>query len=86
MFILGMGMTSCITCDNTLLQMIIDDDKRGRVMSIHSICFLGTTSISNLFAGTVAQHIGISNTFIVFGFFLLFVSVIFFNLFKKLSF
>ena len=86
MFILGMGMTSCITCDNTLLQMIIDDDKRGRVMSIHSICFLGTTSISNLFAGTVAQHIGISNTFIVFGVFLLFVSIIFFNLFKKLSF
>lgn len=86
MFILGMGMTSCITADNTLLQMIIEDDKRGRVMSIHSICFLGTTSISNLFAGTVAQHIGISNTFILFGFFLLLVSFVFFNIFKNLLF
>ena len=67
MFGAGLGLTSFLTPENMLLQSVIDDDKRGRVMSFNSLCFLGTTSLSSLFAGTVAQITGISNTFIILG-------------------
>ncbi len=67
MFGAGLGLTSFLTPENMLLQSVIEDDKRGRVMSFNSLCFLGTTSLSSLFAGTVAQITGISNTFIILG-------------------
>ncbi len=86
MFFLGMGMTSCITCDNTLLQSVINDEIRGRVMSIHVICFMGTVSISNFICGIIAQHIGISNTFIALGTVLLIFSLDSYMKFKKLNF
>ena len=63
----GLGMTSSITPDNTLTQAIVDDDKRGRVMSLNAICYMGTTSISSFIAGFIANLIGIANTFILFG-------------------
>ena len=47
MFCVGFGMTSAMTPENTLLQSIVDDDKRGRIMSIHTICFTGVTSLSS---------------------------------------
>lgn len=67
MFGVGLGSTSVFTPENMLLQSVIDDDKRGRVMSINSLSFLGTTAISSLFAGSVAHIFGISNTFIILG-------------------
>ncbi len=39
MYFIGFGMTSSFTSDSTLLQTVIDDDKRGRVMSIYTVCF-----------------------------------------------
>jgi len=67
MFCVGLGMTSSITPDNTLTQAVVDDDKRGRVMSLNAICYMGTTSISSFVAGFIADLTGISNTFIIFG-------------------
>ncbi len=67
MFGAGFGLTTFLTPENMLLQSVIDDTKRGRVMSFNSLCFLGTTSLSSLFAGTVAHLTGISNTFIILG-------------------
>ena len=67
MFCIGFGMTSSMTPENMLLQSIVDDDKRGRIMSIHTICFLGATSLSNFMAGSIAQIIGISNAMKLFG-------------------
>ncbi|MBQ9246201.1 MFS transporter [bacterium] len=86
MFFLGLGMTACITSVNTLIQSIIDNEKRGRVMSIHAICYLGTTSISSFCAGTVAEHIGIKNTLIILGLILLAASLYFLYRFSKLQF
>lgn len=40
MYCFGFGMTSSFTSDSTLLQSVIDDDKRGRVMSIYTVCFM----------------------------------------------
>lgn len=78
MFCVGFGMVSATIPDNTLLQSVVDDDKRGRVMGIHTICFLGATSLSNLIAGSIAQFIGISHTMILFGV-ILFVTTLFYT-------
>lgn len=67
MFGVGIGSATLLTPENMLLQSIVDNDKRGRVMSLNSLCFMGTTSISSLFAGSVAHLTGISNTFITLG-------------------
>ncbi len=86
MFFVGFGMTSAFTSDSTLLQSVIDDDKRGRVMSIYTVCFMGATSISNFVAGSVAQMVGIANTFIIFGAILFTASLIFLVKFYYLKF
>lgn len=86
MFCVGFGMTSAFTSDSTLLQSVIDDDKRGRVMSIYAVCFMGATSISNFVAGSVAQMTGIANTFIIFGIILLAAAFLFLLKFHHLKF
>ena len=50
-----------------LVQTAVEDAKRGRIISLNALCFLGTYSLSCFFTGAVAQKIGISNTFIVLG-------------------
>lgn len=47
-------MASC----NTLLQTIVEDDKRGRIMSLYSMAFLGVGPLGSLFGGTLANQIG----------------------------
>ena len=78
MFCVGFGMTSAMTPENTLLQSVVDDDKRGRIMSIHTICFTGVTSLSSFVIGSVTQVIGISRSMILFGS-ILFAAGIFFT-------
>jgi MFS family permease len=52
----GFGQVSQLVAGNTLLQMVVDEDKRGRVMSLHTVAFLGTMPLGSLLAGTVAHH------------------------------
>jgi hypothetical protein len=40
------------------LQTIVDEDKRGRVMSLHAMAFMGTAPMGSLAAGVVAGSIG----------------------------
>lgn len=58
----GFGSMSVISSCNTILQTIVDDDKRGRVMSFFTMSFMGTTPFGNLVAGLVADRIGPQNT------------------------
>ena len=76
MFGVGIGSTALLTPENMLLQSFVDDDKRGRVLGINTIAFLGTTAFSSLFAGSVANLVGISNTFIILGVTMIFISFI----------
>ena len=55
-------------------------------MSLHSICFMGATSISNFAAGTIAQFFGVANTFIIFGSVMLLTAIIFITIFYRLEF
>lgn len=81
-FFLGAGMTASITGINTILQSIVEDNKRGRLMSIYTICYLGSASISNLLAGTISEYLGINGAFIFFGSIILIISLILFGKIK----
>ncbi len=56
--LLGMGQMLVMASTNSVLQTIVDDDKRGRVMSFHSLAFMGMVPIGNLLAGAFARHFG----------------------------
>jgi MFS family permease len=63
----GLGMMVQMSSSNTIVQTIVDDKIRGRVMSFYMLAFLGTTPIGSLFAGSVAQKINAPNTIILSG-------------------
>ncbi len=54
----GLGMILQITSTNTVLQTIVDDDKRGRVMSLYTMAFIGMTPFGSLLAGWLTEHLG----------------------------
>ncbi|MBQ3834868.1 MAG: MFS transporter [Elusimicrobia bacterium] len=83
MFFFGVGMTFFVTPQNVLVQTAVDDSKRGRIISLNALSFLGTTSIGSLFAGTIAHKVGIQNTFIIFGSLLFVISCIFSYMLSK---
>jgi MFS family permease len=51
---------------NTLVQLIVPDALRGRVMSIYTLVFIGTSPIGSLMAGLIARHIGAPTTTVLF--------------------
>lgn len=67
MLVGGGGMMYQMAASNTILQTIVDDDKRGRVMSFYSMAFLGMTPIGSLLAGLAANHIGAPRTLMIGG-------------------
>jgi MFS family permease len=63
----GFGMMSQMASCNTLLQTIVDDDKRGRVMSLYSTAFMGLAPFGSLMVGSVAGWIGGPYTLLISG-------------------
>jgi len=55
----GWGMISLVATCNTLLQEIIPDELRGRVMSFYTMMFMGTMPIGSFLAGTLGQILGV---------------------------
>jgi MFS family permease len=56
----GFGMMAQMASSNTVLQTLVDDDKRGRVMSFYTMAFTGTAPFGSLLAGTVADRLGVT--------------------------
>jgi len=54
----GLSQMMHTACTNTLLQLHVDDDKRGRVMSFYTVCLQGTMPFGSLLAGAIAGMIG----------------------------
>ncbi|MGF7231658.1 MFS transporter [Arachidicoccus sp.] len=54
----GLAQMMHTACTNTLLQLQVDDDKRGRVMSFYTVCLQGTMPFGSLIAGTLAGIFG----------------------------
>jgi MFS family permease len=67
MALIGFGMMVHMTSTNTVLQTIVDEDKRGRVMSFYTMAFMGMVPFGSLFAGSLASAIGTPETTMIGG-------------------
>ena len=61
-FGMGFAIVSCVAVVNTLLQQLVTDEMRGRVMSMFILSFIGTMPIGNLIAGASAERFGAPHT------------------------
>jgi MFS family permease len=52
--IIGLCLVVQMASCNTMLQTIVDDDKRGRVMALFAMAFLGVAPLGSLWGGAVA--------------------------------
>jgi MFS family permease len=77
MLFTGFGMMMQMASTNTLLQTLVDDDKRGRVMSLYVMAFMGTAPIGSFMAGSLASLIGASYAVLSGGIVCLFGAIIF---------
>lgn len=67
MGVTGFGMMQCTAASNTVIQTIVDDDKRGRVMSYYMMAYMGAGPLGSLLAGSLASAIGAPRTVLVCG-------------------
>jgi len=67
MVVTGFGFMTQLASSNTVLQTIVDDEKRGRVMSFYMMAFLGTAPFGSLIAGTLSSRIGAPHTLMLGG-------------------
>jgi MFS family permease len=58
----GFAVMMQMASSNTILQTIVDEDKRGRVMSLYTMAFMGTAPLGSLLAGFLADRIGVQAT------------------------
>jgi MFS family permease len=65
--LVGGGMMVETASTNTILQTIVQEEMRGRVMSFYTMAFLGTAPIGSLLAGLVADRIGAPMTILLGG-------------------
>ncbi len=65
--IAGGAMMQQMAASNTILQTIVHEDKRGRVMSFYSMAFMGMAPFGSLLAGALASRIGAPKTLILGG-------------------
>jgi MFS family permease len=62
MLLTGSGMMVQMASSNTILQTIVEEDKRGRVMSFYTMSFMGMVPFGSLLAGNLAHVIGAPKT------------------------
>ncbi len=67
MGVTGFGMMQFSAASNTVIQTIVDDDKRGRVMSYYTMAYMGASPFGSLLAGGLAQVIGAPGTVLLCG-------------------
>lgn len=65
--ICGFGMMQQMAASNTIIQTIVEEDKRGRVMSYSTVALVGMAPFGSLLAGTLANAIGAAKTVMVSG-------------------
>jgi len=62
LFGVGFSIVTCVAVTNTLIQKLVTDEMRGRVMSMFILSFIGTMPIGNIIAGTASNHFGVRYT------------------------
>jgi MFS family permease len=71
MFVCGFGMMQQMAASNTIIQTIVEESKRGRVMSFYTVAFVGMAPFGSLLAGALAHAIGAPRTVMLSGAFCL---------------
>lgn len=64
MALTGLGMMLQLASSNTLIQTMVDDDKRGRVMGFYTMAFMGAAPFGSIIAGSAAKFIGAPLTYL----------------------
>jgi len=67
LLVTGLGFMVQMAASNTLIQTLVDDDKRGRVMGFYLMAFMGTAPFGSLLAGALAHRIGAPYTLLLGG-------------------
>jgi len=67
MLVTGFGMMQGLTGSNTIIQTLVDEKMRGRVMSYYTMAFVGMAPFGSLLAGAMAHAIGAPQTVILSG-------------------
>lgn len=63
----GAGFMVQMAAANTVLQTVVEERLRGRVMAFYAMAFLGTAPLGSLLAGVVASRIGVPHTILIGG-------------------
>jgi MFS family permease len=77
LFLAGFSVITLQASSNIILQTIVQEEKRGRIMSFYTMSFLGMATFGSLLAGTLAGSIGAPNTVLLCGIACLAVSLLF---------
>jgi MFS family permease len=67
MLITGFSMMQMMAASNTIMQTILEQDKRGRVMSFYSLSFMGVLPFGSLISGALADRFGAPTTVVAGG-------------------
>ncbi|HTV10160.1 MAG TPA: MFS transporter [Candidatus Aquilonibacter sp.] len=67
MLVVGYGMMMGLAGSNTIIQTLVPEDKRGRVMSYYTMAFVGMAPFGSLLAGGLAHWIGAPHTVMITG-------------------
>jgi MFS family permease len=63
----GFGLIQGASVSNTIIQSLVTEDKRARVMSYYTMAFFGASPFGSLLAGVLAHHIGAPTTVMITG-------------------
>jgi MFS family permease len=63
----GFAMIVQMAASNTVIQTLVDEDKRGRVMAFYTMAFFGTAPLGSLMAGAIARSLGAPDTLLMGG-------------------
>jgi MFS family permease len=67
LLIAGVGLMAQMASSNTILQTLVEDDMRGRIMSLYTVAFMGMIPLGSLLSGALAGRIGTPRTLLVAG-------------------
>jgi len=67
MSVTGFGMMQFAAASNTVIQTIVEEDKRGRVMSYYTMAYMGASPFGSLLAGGLAPVVGAPGAVLVCG-------------------
>ncbi len=71
MIVVGFGLIQGASASNTIIQSLVSEDKRARVMSYYAMAFFGAAPFGSLLAGILAHRIGAPDTVVISGAFCL---------------